>query len=120
MNPYVELTERERQWMAALRGCLCQKHEWLAAGGIGDALTLIGLCRPPKEGEAMIARFGDGEGGWSHFHAVQQLMPGLYRCLLKGTIFEWPDERVKVYSALSRLGGRIRVDPVTLVAKAVD
>ncbi len=120
MKPYVALTERERQWMASLRGCLCHEHEWLAAGAIGDRHTLIGLCRPPKDGEAMIARFTDGEGNWSHFHAVQQLMPGLYRCLLNGTIFDWPDERVKVYSALSRITGGVRLDTSTWLARVED
>lgn len=47
----MELTKQEQQWMAALRGRLCHEHEWLAAGAIGESRTLIGLCRPPQDGE---------------------------------------------------------------------
>jgi hypothetical protein len=119
-QPYVELTEREQQWMAALRGCLCHKHEWLAAGAIGDSHTIIGLCRLPHDGEPMVVRFTDGQRGWTAFYAVQQLIPGLYRCLISGAIFEWPDEQVKVYSALSRLGGGIRLDTTTWSASVEE
>lgn len=116
----MELTKQEQQWMAALRGRLCHEHEWLAAGAIGESRTLIGLCRPPQDGEPMIVRFTDGQRGWTGFYAVQQLMPGLYRCLISGAIFEWPDEQVKVYSALSRIGGGIRLDPSTWLAGVED
>lgn len=110
------LTDRDADWIEAWRGVLCHEHEWLAGGGVGDTLNLIGLCRPPEDGEAMIARFTDGEGNWSHTHAVQQLMPGLYRCLINGTTFEWPDEHVKVFSALSRIEGGIKIDLDTMTA----
>jgi len=116
----IPLTEREQQWMDSLRGCLCQEHEWLAGGAIGDQRTIIGLCRPPQDGEPMIARFTDGQGNWSHMHAVQRLMPGLYRCLIDGTIFDWPDEQVKVYSALSRISGGVRLDTSSWLARVED
>lgn len=106
----IEITERDRETMLERRGLFCEQHEWFVGGAIGDSFCIIGLLEPPVEGGPIVARFTDGAGHWSHFHACQQIAPNLYRCLVNGTIFDWLDEHVKVYSALARVTSGLRLD----------
>jgi len=62
----------------------------------------------------MIVRFqfpphpGQGPEGWSEIMLVQNLAPGIYLNLVDGTtVIEWPDDRVLVYSGVSRRTGLV-------------
>lgn len=107
---YMPLTEMEKRWTNDLAGLFCGPGEWCAAGAIGGSVTIIGHLRPPEDGEPMVARFMVSESRGSGIYAIQQLAPGTYRCLISGDIIEWADDRVKVYSALSRILGGLRMD----------
>ena len=83
------LNAREGEWMAAYDG------NPLAPQGIYGTFT------EAEDGEPMVARFTDGQK-WSPMMAVQRIMPGLYMNCICGTVFDWDDDLVVVYSALSR------------------
>jgi hypothetical protein len=90
----------------ASRGCLgATPEEWFAGytGPFATGRPIFGTFVMPEEGEPMLAKFTDGKK-WSGIMAVQRLLPGLYVNLVCGTTFEWADDLVVVYSALSRQG----------------
>jgi hypothetical protein len=81
--------------------------EWVAGyvqDGDGRALV-YGLLAEPDVCKPTIARFGDGNGGWSPFMVVQRIFPGVYINCVCGTTFYWEDEQVVPYSPVSRTVG---------------
>lgn len=84
--------------------------EWLACtlGGFPGPFV-YGTFEPPVPGQDMIARFRFADGGWSQIMVVRRLRPGCYQNRVGGATFEWPDDRVVVYSGVARVSGPVRV-----------
>jgi hypothetical protein len=84
--------------------------EWLAGytGPLMSGRPIYGTLTEPVNGEPVIARFTDGRK-WSDLMVVQQIAPDVYMNCVCGTVFEWSDDHVVIYSALSRQGESWRI-----------